>query len=709
MRKEVVYESSDSESSSISYKSEEEEIELANPNDVLDGLIESLENDLKIEEDIPLKVELPKQNSIPKFLKPPQMTDSQFVKLETAISGVEEIVGNRNSLTKTGYQRLKIHLVNLEEIRRTLVQMIEVYLGDEEVSENLFVLLDYINHGINLQSADGEEFSDELQEFRDALALSQIIIDKENEEAIEADAEFARKLQLEFEKEVVELQAIAEENIPIIPPAPPLNIKKKEPKIEEVDNVPVNIKNLEENSLTVNPIEHEPIQIDNDGNVLVGIFTLTNLSFLSWNASPLSSIQYIEVTIKKRYKSFKEPFVLALWKDCNPDKMEFSYELLARLSPFSGCMLENPLKCIGSVQGESIKEGDTVGIGMFPQSGGDYIIFTTQNGKWVGHFIYSDPINVGRINFHNEFRLVLLTGSAFKSPQLEVSLNDGLNPDIPFVFDLKLPMEDCSICYDDVLSACITVIDNCGHRFCKECVKGYLTSALDRGEVLDTKCPDMNCDELLTDKILQESLSLLEYGKFKQFRLLAGLRLEPNCRWCPKDGCENGVIGNFEDDTFPKLTCGECLSEFCFHCSDFWHEGMTCKQKDKFKIKQENKADSKRKKNEEKETRKWMKHNKTIKCSKCSALVQRKEGCNHMTCNCGHEFCWLCGETIFSVVGGSTCPIHYLTGACAGLQFSKKDELSTGRKVIRKTLAPVRFGVSLPVRPFQMIKTHYFN
>ncbi|KAH8894220.1 hypothetical protein GQ53DRAFT_615292, partial [Thozetella sp. PMI_491] len=31
-------------------------------------------------------------------------------------------------------------------------------------------------------------------------------------------------------------------------------------------------------------------------------------------------------------------------------------------------------------------------------------------------------------------------------------------------------------------------------------------------------------------------------------------------------------------------------------------------------------------------------------CSKCSQLIERTYGCNHMTCICGHEFCYQCGR-----------------------------------------------------------------
>ncbi|GMT24564.1 hypothetical protein PFISCL1PPCAC_15861, partial [Pristionchus fissidentatus] len=33
-----------------------------------------------------------------------------------------------------------------------------------------------------------------------------------------------------------------------------------------------------------------------------------------------------------------------------------------------------------------------------------------------------------------------------------------------------------------------------------------------------------------------------------------------------------------------------------------------------------------------------------VKCPKCCALMQKSEGCNHMRCKCGSEFCYQCGK-----------------------------------------------------------------
>mmetsp|Transcript_10032 Transcript_10032/g.24098 ORF Transcript_10032/g.24098 Transcript_10032/m.24098 type:complete len:264 (+) Transcript_10032:630-1421(+) len=39
----------------------------------------------------------------------------------------------------------------------------------------------------------------------------------------------------------------------------------------------------------------------------------------------------------------------------------------------------------------------------------------------------------------------------------------------------------------------------------------------------------------------------------------------------------------------------------------------------------------------------WARAN-TQSCPRCHVLVQRSDGCNHMRCQCGHQFCYRCGR-----------------------------------------------------------------
>ena len=212
-------------------------------------------------------------------------------------------------------------------------------------------------------------------------------------------------------------------------------------------------------------------------------------------------------------------------------------------------------------------------------------------------------------------------------------------------------------------------------------MREYLTMKVNNGEVLGISCT--GCGTEMKEKDIRIYLTEHEFAKYHQFRFFAQLRFEPNSRWCPKRGCGSGVIGNPDDRNFPKLSCGNCNTDYCFNCSLKWHEGLTCQQKRKRREKHQSNYN----KYAMKKNKRWMKENKYVKCSKCGHAVQKESGCNHMTCSCGHEFCWLCGDSIMSL------DLHYSIGACAYLQFSDKEELGFARQTVRVGMMAGMVGV----------------
>ena len=39
----------------------------------------------------------------------------------------------------------------------------------------------------------------------------------------------------------------------------------------------------------------------------------------------------------------------------------------------------------------------------------------------------------------------------------------------------------------------------------------------------------------------------------------------------------------------------------------------------------------------------WRKKAGAKRCTRCKFIVFKNDGCNHMTCRCGYEFCYVCG------------------------------------------------------------------
>jgi len=64
-------------------------------------------------------------------------------------------------------------------------------------------------------------------------------------------------------------------------------------------------------------------------------------------------------------------------------------------------------------------------------------------------------------------------------------------------------------------------------------------------------------------------------------------------------------------------------------------------QKEKLQLLIEKLQKEEQKKNNIKKTLEYIKKN-TVKCPSCETSIEKIDGCNHMTCICGAEFCWNC-------------------------------------------------------------------
>ncbi|KAI4134829.1 MAG: hypothetical protein L6R39_007854, partial [Caloplaca ligustica] len=103
-----------------------------------------------------------------------------------------------------------------------------------------------------------------------------------------------------------------------------------------------------------------------------------------------------------------------------------------------------------------------------------------------------------------------------------------------------------------------------------------------------------------------------------------------NRLYCPRRGCGEWIkpANIFDDGTGRKYgKCARCKTKVCATCNGRYHpNSRTCPKDDATKqfiaiAKKEG----------------WQ------RCFNCSATVELKEGCNHMTCRCKAEFCMICG------------------------------------------------------------------
>jgi len=246
---------------------------------------------------------------------------------------------------------------------------------------------------------------------------------------------------------------------------------------------------------------------------------------------------------------------------------------------------------------------------------------------------------------------ITLTTVAVSSVEVTDATTNTKPPLVKAGYKIAEGPGECPICCEeDVPPSDLFIFDTCEHQYCRECLQGYFANRIAEGKVLEITCPCPGCKTLVEYTQVQSVVTQDLFNKYVEFTFIASLNADPSVRWCPKVGCGNAIIGDPEN---PRCRCTntDCAYEFCFLCSEPWHEDATCEQYQEWKV-ASGLTDTK--------FNKWAKKN-AKKCPQCKTMIEKISGCNHMTCsNCKFEFCWLCGGRyssshfdVFNVLG---CP-----------------------------------------------------
>merc|ERR1712154_489852 len=212
---------------------------------------------------------------------------------------------------------------------------------------------------------------------------------------------------------------------------------------------------------------------------------------------------------------------------------------------------------------------------------------------------------------------------------------------------IKKKTFECKVCAEILHSDELYTISKCGHSLCRFCFRRHIFSSIDRKKT-EPKCPFPECDEILAHHDdLQVVLSRREYDDINYKLNMNTISKLNGIKYCLTPDCDNVI----EFDTSlckiktkaTKFDCNKCGNCWCLDCQIPWHNGYkTCKswKKSIKRKKYENIADKK--------YGKWYKDNRKLvkECPGCHAHIEKNEGCNHITCRCQTEWCWLCNKII---------------------------------------------------------------
>jgi ariadne-1 len=185
----------------------------------------------------------------------------------------------------------------------------------------------------------------------------------------------------------------------------------------------------------------------------------------------------------------------------------------------------------------------------------------------------------------------------------------------------------CILCFNIEIGSNMRALE-CNHAFCLNCYTEYLKETVDSGvECIFTKCPMSDCEILVPQELFEELLPQKVLDKYKMFVIRSYVDKRTDVKWCPAPDCTSAAC--YPKKSAREIVCN-CGYSWCFGCGKDSHRPLSCELLKKWEAKIT--LDD----NEQ-----WLLVN-TKTCPQCSNAIQKNLGCMHMTCKCGHQFCWLC-------------------------------------------------------------------
>ncbi|PIN00346.1 putative E3 ubiquitin ligase [Handroanthus impetiginosus] len=201
--------------------------------------------------------------------------------------------------------------------------------------------------------------------------------------------------------------------------------------------------------------------------------------------------------------------------------------------------------------------------------------------------------------------------------------------------------ETCSICCEEKLSSMMFTV-KCCHKFCSHCMKTYVEGKIQSGQV-PIRCPELRCKYCLSASECSSFLPVASYESLERALSEANI-LNSNKIYCPYPSCSvlldpqeclsTRASSSSQSDN-SCVECPVCQQFICVDCGVPWHSSMTCEEYQSLPLEERDASDL--------TLHRLAQNKRWRRCEQCRRMIELTHGCYHMTCWCGHEFCYSCG------------------------------------------------------------------
>lgn len=180
---------------------------------------------------------------------------------------------------------------------------------------------------------------------------------------------------------------------------------------------------------------------------------------------------------------------------------------------------------------------------------------------------------------------------------------------------------ECLTCAADDVPSTQSAKLSCGHRMCHDCLKRLFDMSVKDPAHMPPRCCTADHIPLKhVEKLFDLKFKMLWNRKYQEYHT-------KNRVYCPAPKCGEWIKPSHVHTSGGRkfAQCPRCNTKVCMSCNSKMHKSREC-PKDPEIAKLVAQAKEKG----------WQ------SCYNCHALVELKEGCNHMTCRCLAEFCMVC-------------------------------------------------------------------
>ncbi|KAI4338739.1 hypothetical protein MLD38_023759 [Melastoma candidum] len=199
---------------------------------------------------------------------------------------------------------------------------------------------------------------------------------------------------------------------------------------------------------------------------------------------------------------------------------------------------------------------------------------------------------------------------------------------------------NCSICCEGKpLPMMITM--KCSHKFCSHCMRTYVDGKVQSNQV-PIRCPQPRCKYYVS---LAESRHFLPHTSYESLeKALAEADVQSHKIYCPYSNCSallypheclSSRASTSSQSESNCVECPACQRFICVECGVPWHASFTCEEYQNLPLEERDAADI--------TLHRLAANNRWKRCQQCRRMIELTQGCRHMTCLCGHEFCYSCG------------------------------------------------------------------